>query len=174
MAASTEAPATGFTEAPATGSTEAPATEDVDEQFSRLLEGLRVTLPGVEVLFAFLLAIPFQNRFDGLSDAERGAYVVAVVAAAIATILLIAPSVHQRMRAHVDGIPRRHLSHVQAAVNLATAGTLAFAVAMVAASWLAVSVVFDNWLALPLAAVIGVLSAWAWFWLPLRGFDGSR
>ena len=79
---------------------------DADEQFSALLEGLRATLPGVEVLFGFLLVLPFQQGFAKLDDVEKKLYAVALTSAGIALILLIAPSVHQRVRAPFSGLPR--------------------------------------------------------------------
>ena len=79
-------------------------SSEADEQFTRLLEGLRTTLPGVEVLFGFLLVFPLQANFSELTDFEKPLYVVALLSAAVALILLIAPSVHQRMRAPIDGI----------------------------------------------------------------------
>src|SRR5580765_4282883 len=56
---------------------------DAEQQFSALLEGLRATLPGVEVLFAFLLVLPFQNRFEQLGPFEERLYAVAFGAAGV-------------------------------------------------------------------------------------------
>ena len=78
----------------------------------RLLEGLRTTLPGVEVLFGFLLVFPLQANFSELRDYEKPLYVVALLCAAVALILFIVPSVHQRCEP-IDGIPRHHVRHVK-------------------------------------------------------------
>jgi hypothetical protein len=63
-----------------------------------LLTELRLALPGVQVLFAFLLTMPFTARVAQLSSTNRDAYFVAVVASAAASILLIAPSAYHRLR----------------------------------------------------------------------------
>ena len=72
---------------------------EVDDAFRAVLEGLRTTLPGVQVLFAFLLTLPLQQSFSSLATAEEVSFFVAFFGSAIASILLIAPSAHQRLRA---------------------------------------------------------------------------
>lgn len=76
--------------------------ESVHERDTRrlgeLLEETRVAMPGVQVLFAFLLAVPFQSRFRELSAFERDVYMVSLLAAAGATALFIAPSAFHRIR----------------------------------------------------------------------------
>lgn len=151
--------------------------EEVEERFRSLLEGLRTTLPGVQVLFAFLLAIPFQSRFRDLSDFQEGVYYVAFVSAAIASVLLIAPSVHQRVRAPVDGIARRSYGHLMTAVHLSIAGTVVFGLALVASAFLVTSLVYDDLIATIGVVAIAALMAWTWWYVPLVAFsrdDGSR
>ena len=108
--------------------TGAPADDaeepSADEQFSALLEGLRATLPGVEVLFGFLLVLPFQQNFKKLQGSETRIYVVALVFAAMALVLRIAPSVHQRVRAPFTGLPRRNVRHVRFGAYLGIAGSV--------------------------------------------------
>ena len=70
---------------------------DVDDQFRSLLEGLRTTLPGVQLITAFLLTMPLYDRFEDLTGAERAAYYVAFVSALVSSLLLMAPSSHQRL-----------------------------------------------------------------------------
>jgi len=143
---------------------------DAEQQFSALLEGLRATLPGVEVLFAFLLVLPFQNGFTKLHDFEKRLYAIAFGAAGLALVLLIAPSVHQRARVPFTGLPRRSVRHVRAGAYLGLGGSVAASIALVASAWLAVSVVYGNGIAVVFAVVIAALVAWAWFWLPLVTF----
>ena len=100
---------------------------DVDDQFRSLMEGLRTTLPGVQVLFAFLLVLPLQASFGEIRDVERIAYYVSFFGSAMASVLLIAPSAHQRLRAPVNGVERRSERHLQIAVSLTIAGTIIFA-----------------------------------------------
>lgn len=146
-------------------------SEGVDEQFRALMEGLRTTIPGVTVLFGFLLALPFQSDFSTIDPVVRFTYGVAFVATAVAAVLLIAPSAHQRVRALMSGIPRKTASHVATAVRLAVAGTASFLVAIVASVYLVTSVRFGNVGSAIALAVIGGLAAWAWFWIPLVRFQ---
>jgi hypothetical protein len=69
----------------------------IDRELIELLNGLRVALPGVQVLFAFLLILPFQQRFESISDIERWVYFTALLASAAAAATLIAPSVYHRL-----------------------------------------------------------------------------
>ena len=71
--------------------------ERVDRELIELLNELRVALPGVQILFAFLLVLPFQQGWEQISDVERHVYFGALVASAIASALLIAPSVYHRL-----------------------------------------------------------------------------
>ena len=64
----------------------------VNRELLELLGELRVALPGVQVLFAFLLAVPFQARFADATTFQRDAYFVTLVLSALASVLLIAPS----------------------------------------------------------------------------------
>ena len=72
--------------------------ERVDREVIELLNELRVTLPGVQVLFGFLLILPFQQRFNDLNQPERTIYIVAVMATVAALICLIAPASYHRLR----------------------------------------------------------------------------
>jgi hypothetical protein len=71
--------------------------ERVDRELIELLNELRVALPGVQVLFAFLLILPFQQGFSQVEDTARHVYFTALVASALASALLIAPSIYHRL-----------------------------------------------------------------------------
>lgn len=79
-----------------------PDEESAEDRHNRelieLLNELRVALPGVQVLFAFLLAVPFANGFPKLSSFDREIYFVAFIATAVSTVLLMAPSSYHRLR----------------------------------------------------------------------------
>jgi hypothetical protein len=62
-----------------------------------LLQELRIVLPGVQVLFAFLLTVPFAGRFTDLSALQRNVFFATLLCTAVATALLIAPSAHHRL-----------------------------------------------------------------------------
>lgn len=142
-----------------------------DEQFRALMEGLRTTIPGVTVLFGFLLALPFQSDFGEIRAVDRFTYGLAFLSTALASVLLIAPSAHQRVRALMTGIPRRSPEHVKVAVALTVAGTVSFLVAIVASSYLVASVRFGSVGAALTLAIIGGLAAWSWFYLPIVTFS---
>src|SRR4051794_41201625 len=76
-----------------------PETEEerADRNLSDLLQELRVALPGVQVLFAFLLTVPFTNRFEDLSDFDQKLYFGVLISVALATVLLVAPTAGHRI-----------------------------------------------------------------------------
>lgn len=144
--------------------------EEVDDQFRAVMEGLRTTIPGVMVLFSFLLILPLQASFSDVSDVNTIVFYVAFASAAISSVLLIAPSVHQRVRAPISGIKRHTRSHVMYATKVALAGTVMFLVAIVAVVFLVSSFVFTDPLAMVATIVVAVIAGWAWFYLPLVRF----
>lgn len=144
-----------------------PDDETPHERDSRrmreLLEETRVAMPGVQVLFAFLLAVPFQGRFEGISDAERAAYLVALLSAALATGLFIAPSAAHRVRfRHRD---KAYL--VLVGNRLAIGGFGALALSMTAAIWLVSSVMLDGAAPTAIGAASGTMLFGLWFVLAL-------
>lgn len=146
------------------------SAEDIDDQFRALMEGLRTTIPGVMVLFAFLLTLPLRTAFTDLTGLNRSVFYLAFGSSALAAVLLIAPSVHQRARAPISGIRRRTWAHVMFATRLAIAGTLVFMVAIGAVVYLVSSMVFAETAAAAATTLIMVVTAWAWFYLPLVTF----
>ncbi len=146
-------------------------SDQVDDQFRALMEGLRTTIPGVIVLFSFLLVLPLQSAFAEIQLSNTIVYYTAFGSSALASVLLIAPSVHQRMRAPISGIQRRTWSHVMFAAKVAIAGTIFFLVAIAAVVYLVSSLVFTNLTAAVATAVITGIAAWAWIYIPLYSFD---
>lgn len=153
-------------------------TPTVDDQFRSLMEGLRTSLPGVQVLFAFLLTAPLQGGFADLGDDERVVFAVAFYASGLASLLLIAPSVHQRMRAPASGLQRKSPRHLIWATWLGIAGSISMIVAIVATVYLVSSVVFGSVAAAIAAAAIAGVATWSWCYLPLvtfrRDVDGPQ
>lgn len=142
----------------------------VDEEFRALLEGLRTSLPGVQVLFAFLLIAPFQGEFATLSDAGRVAYSIGFYGSGAATVLLIAPSVHQRMRAPATGLPRQSRRHLVFSTWITIAGTALMGIAITATVFLVSSIVLANTAAGVVATAAACLIMWAWLYVPLVTF----
>lgn len=143
----------------------------VDDEFRSILEGLRTTLPGTQALFGFLLILPFQGTFADLSGVPQTAYYVAFLAAALSSALLIAPAAHQRLRAPHSGIQRRSRRHLHVTVWVTIAGTIAFALALVAGVFLVSQVVFSSTVAGLAGGAIAAITAAVWFYLPLVTFE---
>lgn len=150
------------------------SNSSVDDQFLALLEGLRTSIPGVQVLFAFLLTAPLQTQFGDLSQHDKAAFSIAFYAAGIASVLLIAPSVHQRVRAPSTGIRRRSKQHLVWTTWIAIVGSIFMGIAMIATTYLVSRLTFD---ATPAAIATGVTAAtmlWAWFYLPIVTFGRTN
>ena len=128
-----------------------------------LLNELRVALPGVQFLLAFLLVVPFQQQGDQLTDFQRDVYFATLLAAAVATGLLIAPAAQHRV------LFRQHDKEALLGRSNRSAflGLTVLALAIVGAVLLVTDVVFDLTLAWVTAAVVGALLAWWWLAVPL-------
>jgi Family of unknown function (DUF6328) len=75
-----------------------PTSERLNRELIELLNELRVALPGVQVLFAFLLTVPFSNRFSTITSAQRGLYFATLLGTTIATAMFMAPTAYHRIR----------------------------------------------------------------------------
>jgi hypothetical protein len=136
--------------------------ERVDRELMELLNELRVALPGVQILFAFLLVVPFQQRVEQTTDFQRSLYLVTLVAAAVATGLFIAPAAQHRVlfRQHdKEGLLHR-------SSRSAYAGVVVLAIAITSAVLLVVDVLFSRTQAWVTAGVVGALLAWWWVVIP--------
>ena len=136
---------------------------DLDRELIELLNELRVALPGVQVLFAFLLAVPFANGWTRVTELQRDVFFVAFVATAASSILLIAPSSYHRLRWR-EGDKERML---RASNWLAIAGTVFLALGMTAAVFLIADILFKAWWAALTTALVTGGFAWFWYGLPL-------
>jgi amino acid transporter len=136
--------------------------ERLDRNYSELLQELRVAQTGVQILFAFLLGIAFQNRFTRLESYQRGIYLVTLVAAACAAILLIAPVAVHRM------LFRRHQKDdlVRLTAVLASLGLIALGVAILCAVLFVLAVVVNLTLGITVTGILAVLVVGLWYVLP--------
>ena len=141
--------------------------QDADDAFRAMLEGIRTTLPGSQVLLAFLLTVPLQAGFGELGDDGRAAFLVALLSAAVASILLIAPTAHARVRFPTSGLRRHTMAHLRVAAWLALAGTIALAIAIGAAVFLSITLLLGPTWAGLLAAGVGVVTVVTWFAIPI-------
>ena len=137
--------------------------ERIDRELMELLNELRVALPGVQFLFAFLLVVPFQQATDRATDLQRDVYLVTLVAAVVATALLIAPAAQHR------ALFRQHDKEdlLRRSNRFAFLGLCVLAVAIVAAVLLVVDFLFSLSLALVTSGVVAVLLGWLWIGSPL-------
>ncbi len=139
-------------------STNETAKERVDRELVEMLNGLRVILPGVQVLFAFLLAIPFAARFAETDAFQRDVLLVTAVASVVSIVLLIAPAAQHRILFRTTA--KEELLH--RANSFAIAGVSALAVALVAALLLILDFVFPRALAVGFCSIVAALMVWFW------------
>jgi predicted neutral ceramidase superfamily lipid hydrolase len=137
----------------------------LDRQLGELLQELRVVLPGVQVLFAFLLTVPFSARFGEPTEVQRSVYVGVLLGTALATVLLMAPTAFHRLRFR----QHRKAEVVEMSHRLVLAGLAVLAAAVSAAVFLVVDVVYGR--AGGLAAGLSTLAVIIvlWWIVPLAG-----
>ncbi len=137
--------------------------ERVDRELIELLNELRVVLPGIQVLFGFLLLLPFQQTFAQLGDLDRAVYYLAFLASTVASVLLIAPSTYHRIRfreSDKEGLLR-------AANWFPLGGTLALGVGLAAAAFLITDLLFGPAAGAIAAVVAAGFVVGFWYLLPL-------
>jgi hypothetical protein len=134
-----------------------------DRELIELLNELRVALPGVQVLFAFLLTIPFTNKFSELNRIDTAVYFAALLLCAVASGFLIAPSAHHRLRFRSGA--KEDL--VVWGNRLAIAGIVALALAIVASVSVVADVLYGEQVRIPLTAILLVALGGLWFVFPL-------
>ena len=143
--------------------------DELRRRYETLLQELRVVLPGVQVLMAFLLTAPFAQRFDDLDDIGRRSYLVALVSALGSTICLLTPTVFHRV---AERTARR--ARLVWSVRLAVVGFILLAVALTAATWCITRLVFGT----PTASVVAAIAIGAfvvvWVVLPITVGRTSR
>jgi membrane-bound acyltransferase YfiQ involved in biofilm formation len=137
--------------------------ERLNRQMIELLNELRVAMPGVQVLFGFLLTVPFQQRFTRVTDFQETVYFATLVAAAVATALLIAPSAYHRVTFEHHEKP--NIIRIGTAQMLA--GLVALAVAMNGAVLLVTDVLFDTGTVAATVTLLATIYFTLWFGLGL-------
>ena len=144
--------------------------ERLDRELMELLQELRVILPGVQVLLAFLLTAPFQQRFADLPGSLRNAFFASIACATLATALLIAPSAHHRLRWRAGEKERL----VRIGNQMALWGTVFLAAAIVLALYVVTNILFTSDLALLTAGATVVVFGGLWYVLPMLGSSSSK
>ena len=140
---------------------ETPA-ERADRNLSELLQELRVALPGVQVLFAFLLTVPFAQGFTKIDDFQRGLYFGVLLSTAVATALLIAPTANHRLLFRL----RDKENLVRVSNRLAIAGLAVLAVSLTGAILLISDILFTSPAPAIFTAISGLFFVLLWAVLP--------
>ena len=137
--------------------------ERANRELIELLNELRVVLPGVTVLLAFLLAVPFAKGWTRVTHFQRDVFVVAFLATAVSVALLAAPSSYHRLRFRQGNKERL----VRIGNRLAIAGITAFAVSLEAVVLLVTDFVLSRGVAIAAATALFAVVAVLWYGLPL-------
>jgi Kef-type K+ transport system membrane component KefB len=143
--------------------------ERLNRELMELLQELRVVIPGVQVLLAFLLTAPFQQRFALLPGSMRNAFFASIACATLATAFLIAPSAHHRLRWRAGEKERL----VRLGNQMAIAGTVFLAAAIVLALYVVTDVLFTTNLAVLTAIASLVVFVGLWYVVPMLGRSSS-
>lgn len=133
-----------------------------DRELIELLNELRVALPGVQVLFAFLLVVPFSPNFSKVTDFQKSVFFAAFISTAIATAFLIAPTSYHRLRWRTKDKERMLVT----SNRLTIAGTAFLAIAMICVVFFITDFLYGH-LSAWVTAVMGAAFAWLWYGLPL-------
>ena len=137
--------------------------ERLDRELIEFLNEVRVALPGVQVLFAFLLIVPFSNGYTTMTDLQKDVYFLTFLCTAAASAFLIAPSAQHRLRWREYDKERL----LVVANRQAIAGAALLALAMSGATFLVTDVLFEVTSAAIVTGLVTALFAWLWFGWPL-------
>jgi hypothetical protein len=137
--------------------------ERVNRELIELLNELRVALPGVQVLFAFLLAVPFTQRFAETTDLQRDTFMVALLSTLAGSVFLIAPTAYHRIRFR----DRDKEALLRIGNVFAIIGVVFLAIGMTAVVFLVTDVIYKGLVTAVVTASTAALFAIVWFVLPL-------
>ena len=141
-----------------------------NRELIELLNELRVALPGVQVLFAFLLAVPFANGFPKLGGLDRDIFFVAFISTALSTVALIAPSSYHRLRW------RQHDKERMLVISnlLTIVGLALLAVAITCTVFVITDFLFHRAWAAAFTAIVAATFLILWYGLPLGAALSDR
>lgn len=136
--------------------------QELRRRYYGLLQELRVLLPGVQVLVAFLLTAPFAQRFADLDALETDVYAVALVSGVLAVVCFVAPTAFHRV-----GWRTSRSQRLQWSIRMLRIGLVFMAVAFEAALFVVLGVLFDRTVSVAVTGAVGVLGLLAWVIVPL-------
>jgi hypothetical protein len=144
--------------------------ERVDRELIELLNGLRVVLPGVQVLLAFLLTVPFSSGFARTSSTDRIVYFATVLLTVAATGALTMPAAYHRIRFR-QGDKERML---RISNSFAIVGLALLTLAMASVVFLITNVLYGMAAAVPVGIVVFLVLGFSWFAVPVFRRVGDR
>jgi Flp pilus assembly protein TadB len=134
-----------------------------DRELIELLNELRVALPGIQVLFAFLLTMPFSQRFIDVTRPQRTVYYVAFLSTAVSSILLIAPSIIHRILFRESD--KEHI--LQLSNRFTITGMFFLALAITSVVFVISDFLYGPPISLIATIVVGALALGIWYAMPL-------
>lgn len=137
--------------------------ERLDRELEEMLQELRVALPGVQILFAFLLMVPFNNRFEQVTQLQRNVYFVALLCALVAVTCFITPTAYHRLRFREFDKERL----ITTSTWLTRVGLVFLAVSLTASVFFVTDFLFERVLALLVSAGAAAVLGGLWFALPI-------
>jgi hypothetical protein len=141
-----------------------------DRELIELLNELRVALPGVQVLFAFMLTVPFANGWKTVTPFQKDVFFIAFIATAVSSALLIAPSSYHRLRWRVEDKGRI----VRISNTFTIAGLVALLVSIATVVLLVSDYIFSRTMAIATTASLTAVFVALWYGLPLHGWLRQR
>lgn len=139
---------------------------EFEREWTEFLNEVRTALPGVQLLFGFLLAVPFSPGFAAAPQAVRVVYLVCFLTTTGALAFLIAPSVYHRLHWRRDVRDKDEM--LRSCNRLAITGIVLLALSMTSAVFCVLWLVYPHVLALAMTSVGAGAFSWLWFGLPLR------
>jgi hypothetical protein len=143
-----------------------------EREWPEFLDEIRVALPGVQLLFGFLLAAPFTSRFDMVTGTVQGVYLVCFLATTAACLFLIAPSVYHRLHWRRDVRDKEQM--MRTCNRLAIIGGVLLGIAMITAVYVVSYIVATPASALVFSALTTLIIVALWFALPLGRRRGEQ
>lgn len=135
---------------------------EMRERYRELLEESRTILPGVQVLFAFLLTAPFSSRFTELDEFGRDLYTAGLVGAALAMAVFLAPASNHRVAPGRDRSAR-----LRSAIRMTVAGMVILGASVTTVVFAVVRFIFGSGVATVVTSLVGGVIGFLWYVVPL-------
>lgn len=144
----------------------------VDRELIELLNEIRIALPGVQVLFAFLLVLPFQQGFASITDVARSVYFGGLIASALAIAFMITPASYHRLNLRRGVEEKEEMLFTSS--RLTAIGTAFLAIGIACCMFLIADVLFGDLVATVTAVATLVVIGSLWYVLPIARRRGDE